>query len=72
MNLSATALDEIHNQNAGKTESSKLSFEQVFIKWERLKTSPYTWENMISILRSPAVGEVALADGLSAKYVKPQ
>ena len=66
LKLSTRTLDEIQDQNAGKPESSKLSFGQVFIQWERLQTSPYTWENMISILRSPAVGEEHLAKILSA------
>ena len=66
LKLSTRTLDEIQDQNAGKPESSKLSFTEVFKQWERLQTSPYTWENMISVLRSPAVGEEHLANVLSA------
>ena len=60
-------LDEIQAQNAGKPYECKHSFEQVFVKWGSLGTSPYTWKTMINALRSPAVGEVTLANELSTK-----
>ena len=60
-------LDEIQVQNVGKPNECILSFEQVFVKWRSLGTSPYTWETMINTLRSPAVGEVELANKLNAK-----
>ena len=59
---------EAVSQNAGKPDSSKLSFGQVFIQRERLQTSPCTWENMISVLCSPAVGKANLANILSAMH----
>ena len=61
-------LDEIQAQNARRPDECKHSFEQVLTKWKSLGTSPYTWETMINALRSRAVGEVALADELNAKY----
>ena len=60
-------LDEIQAQNAGRPDDCKHSFEQVFDRWRSLGTSPYTWETMINALRSPAVGEVTLANELNTK-----
>ena len=60
-------LDEIQAQNAGRPDQCILSFEQVFAKWRSLGTSPYTWMTMINALRSPAVGEVTLANKLNTK-----
>ena len=60
-------LDEIQAQNAGRPDQCILSFEQMFAKWRSLGTSPYTWETMINTLRSPAVGEVKLANKLNTK-----
>ena len=70
LKLPSEVLDEIQNQNAGKIAMCKISFEQVFTKWERLGTSPHTWETMVKVLGSPAVGEVDLAGQLSSKYVR--
>eukprot|EP00731_Ephydatia_muelleri_P015447 Em0008g1167a len=61
-------LDEIQAQNAGRPNQCILSFEQVFAKWRSLGTRLYTWKTMINALRSPAVGEVTLANELNAKY----
>ena len=72
LKLLSAALDEIQNENAGKADMCKLSFEQVFTKWKRLGTSPHTWETMVKVLGSPAVGEVDLAGQLSSKYVRLQ
>ena len=70
LKLPSEVLDEIQDQNASKTDMCKLSFEQVFKKWKGSGTSPYTWETMVNVLRSPAVGEVDLAGELSSKYVR--
>ena len=74
LKLPSEVLDEIQDQNAGKTDMCKLSFEQVFTKWERLGTSPHTWETMVNVLGSRLVGEVYLAGQLqlSSKYVRLQ
>ncbi|KAL5491465.1 hypothetical protein EMCRGX_G016755 [Ephydatia muelleri] len=60
-------LDEIQAQNAGRPDQCILSFEQMFAIWRSLGTSPYTWETLINTLRSPAVGEVKLANKLNTK-----
>ena len=67
LKLPIGTLDEIQDQNAWRSNSSKNSFEQVFAKWRSLGTSPYTWKTMINALRSPAVGEVTLANELNLK-----
>ena len=72
LKLPSEVLDGIQDQNAGKTDMCKLSYEQVFSKWAGLGTSPHTWETMVNVLGSPAVGEVYLAGQLSSKYVKLQ
>ena len=61
-------LDEIQAQNAGRPDECKLSFEQVFARWNSLGTGPYTWQTIINALRSPCVGEVLMADRLFSKY----
>ena len=68
LNLPNGTLDEIQAQNAGKPDQCILSFEQVFAKWRSLGTCPYTWKTLINALRSPAVGEVTLANELNVKY----
>ena len=68
LKLPNRTLDEIQAQNAGRPDQCILSFEQVFAKWRSLGTSSYTWKTMINALRSPAVGEVTLANELSDKY----
>ena len=70
LKLSNEVMDGIQDQNAGKTDLCKLSFEQVFTKWEGLGTSPHTWETMVNVLCSRAVGEVDLAGQLSSKYAR--
>ena len=39
----------------------------MFAEWRSLGTSPCTWMTMINALRSPAVGEVTLANELNTK-----
>ena len=66
-------LDEIQDQNAGRPDQCILSFfEQVCARWRSLGTSPYTWKTLINALRSPAVGEVTLANELNVKYCSLQ
>ena len=61
-------LDSFQDQNAGKPESGKKSFEQVFIEWSKQSSkTPYTWSHIIAVLKRPAIGENALAEYLTAK-----
>ena len=68
LKLQDGTLDEIQTQNAGRPDQCIQSYEQLFARWRSLGTSPYTWKTMINALRSPAVGEVTLANELNAKY----
>ena len=67
LGLSPSALDDIQGENAGKPGCNKLSFEKVFTEWKRLASKPYTWNTIMEVLRTPAVGEATLADTLSKK-----
>ena len=67
LRLSPATLDSIESNNAGKPQACYLDpFEQVFTIWEKQGSSPYTWDVIIAALRTPAVGEIALADELDA------
>ena len=44
-------------------------FEKVLSTWEATKIVPYTWDIIINVLKTPAVGEVALADEIQDKYI---
>ena len=68
LRLSSGTLDSIQSENAGKPQADLLSFEQVLSKWERQGPSPYTWQTITEVLRTPSVGEVALAERLHKKY----
>ena len=46
------------------------SFERVLTEWNSRRCSPYSWGTIICVLKSPAIGEVALANELAAKYGK--
>ena len=70
LGVSSTTLDSIQSNNAGKPQACLDSFEQVFSTWEKQGHNPYTWNVIIDVLRTPAVGEVALADELDAKHLK--
>ena len=69
LKLSYGMLDEIQVQNGWRPDACKHSFEQVFNRWMSLGTCTYTWKTIINALRSPAVGEVKLANELNAKYI---
>lgn len=49
-------------------ESILERFSKVFEKWRREKQQPFIWSTMVNVLRSPAVGEHALANELDQKY----
>lgn len=63
-------LDGIMLRNAERPGEGILSFEQVFKEWERQKTSPYTWETIINVLRTPEVAEYDMAARMLAYYTK--
>ena len=72
LSISKGTLDSIQNNHGWKPQTCLDSFEEVFGVWKDQATtgatcSPYTWQTMIDALKTPAVGEVALADSLEQK-----
>ena len=62
LKIPPSTLEDIMFQNEGEGEGEGiLSFEQVFKEWERQKTSPYTWETVINVLRTPGIAEYEMA-----------
>ena len=70
LGLSSGTLDSIQSNNAGKPQACLDSFEQVLSTWEKQGPGPYNWNVIIDVLRTPVVGEVALADELDAQNLK--
>ncbi|KAL5456986.1 hypothetical protein EMCRGX_G034215 [Ephydatia muelleri] len=68
LNVPSGILDAIQAQGAGQPQGSLHCFSHVLEEWRSRRTSPYTWENLLSVLRSNVVGEVALADRLARTY----
>ena len=68
LGLSSSTLDGIEMENGSKPNSCLQSFEKVFTKWEQQHPKPYTWDTIIGVLRTAAVGENVLAETLSAKH----
>ena len=42
-------------------------FTSIFATWKRKETKPYTWSTLIHALRTPAVGELNLANIITSK-----
>ena len=70
LGLSPDTLDSIQRENAGKPRVCLESFEQVLTIWKRHGPKLYTWNTIVDVLRTPAVGQSALAEELCAKYFK--
>ena len=68
--LPSGTLDSIQTENTGKPQACRDSFEQVFSIWEKQSPKLYNWKTIIDVLRTPEVGEFALANKLDALYVK--
>ena len=68
LGLSADTLDSIQRENAGKPRVCLESFEQVLTIWKRSGPKPNTWNTIVDVLRTPAVGQSALAEELCAMY----
>ena len=72
LSLSGGTLNSIQMSHGWKPIACHDSFEEVFRTWKDQATtgttcSPYTWLTMIDALKTPAVGEVALAESLEQK-----
>ena len=44
-------------------------FIAVLEEWSRLQSRPYTWQTLISVLKSASVGEIALAEQLEKDFI---
>ena len=69
LGLSSGILDNIQNQNAGKTDASIRSFEQIFSMWKEQSPRPYTWKTIIDVLKTSIVNENDLATRMASKYI---
>ena len=63
-------LDTIQLQWAGQAHYTMTCFARVLTEWNSRRCSPYTWDTIITVVQASAVGEVALANELAAKYGK--
>ena len=68
LGLSAGTLDGIQSENGSMPNSCLMSFEKVFTEWKQQHPKPYTWDTIIGVLRTPSVGEIALAEALCTKH----
>lgn len=70
LDLPTETLDRIQTQNARMPNLCLHSFEQIFTEWKGQGTRPYTWETIIDALRTPAVGELVLADEVLSRHCR--
>ena len=68
LGLSSDTLDSVQRDNGWKPHTSQDSFERVFSIWKQQGPSPCTWETIVDTLRTPSVGEVALAEEICANH----
>ena len=68
LGLSPSTLDNIQSENGSQPHCNRLLFEKVFTEWDKHRPKPYTWNTIIEVLRTPAVGEATLADTLDYKH----
>ena len=66
LQISQTTIDFI----ATDKDNSKDCFVEVLERWRKECKRPYTWEEIVSVLKSPSVNEISLAQQLSSKYCK--
>ena len=63
-------LDAIQAQGHGAPNAGLHCFGYMLEEWRSRRTCPYTWDTLISVLRSTSVGEVALAEKLAKTHGK--
>ena len=64
LGLEMTDITRIKIDNHGEFDQ----LMAVFAHWQKAKTGPYTWDFLISALRSSSVNEIDLADELCDKF----
>ena len=70
LGLSTWTLDGIQGETTGAPQSNLHSFEKVLNIWRQQKSKPYTWTTIITVLQTPTVGQVALAEEIQAKCIE--
>ena len=68
LSLSPSTLDGTQSENGSNPRACLRSFEKVLTEWKQQHPKPYTWGTIIGILRTPSVGEIALAEALCIKH----
>ena len=61
LNIEDDALDEIELKHP---QDPTECFMNVFRAWKKTRSPPFTWETVIEVLQSPAVGEQKMAENL--------
>ena len=68
LKLSESVLESIHMNNLAKSQDC---FSTVFATWRRQLSSPYTWETVVRVLKSPEIKEVRIATAIK-KWLEKQ
>ena len=68
LKLTESLLDTIYVDQFGKAQEC---FSAVFSTWSRLLPSPYTWETVVRVLKSPELNEVSIATSIE-KWLEEQ
>ena len=66
LDIDQVFIERIDRQKRGDIQDC---FFEVFAKWKKQLKRPFTWSVIIEALRSPSVGETALANDLEKKYL---
>ena len=66
LDIDQVFIERIDRQQRGDIQNC---FYEVFAKWKKQLKRPFTWSVIIDALRSPSVGETALANDLKKKYL---
>ena len=67
LDIDQVFIERIDRQKRG--DNIQDCFFEVFAKWKKQLKRPFTWSVIIDALRSPSVGETALANDLENKYL---
>ena len=68
LKLTENQLSSIDKDERGISQEC---FSAVFTNWSRRRPSPYTWETVVKVLRSPELDEVAIANSIE-KWLEEQ
>ena len=66
LDIDQVFIERIDHQQYGGIQDC---FHEIFAKWKKQLKRSFTWSVLIDALRSPSVGETALANHLEKKYL---